>query len=41
MNVINEFESLMDAYKSTDISRTLLQTSFKLSKSAGGFYLEI
>lgn len=37
-NVVNEFESLMDAYKSTNISRTAIANNLSgLSKSAGGF----
>lgn len=38
MNVINEFESIMDAYKATNISRTSIANNLSgLSKSAGGF----
>lgn len=38
MNTINEFESVMDAYKSTNISRTAIANNLSgLSKSAGGF----
>lgn len=38
MNVINEFESLMDAHKVTNVSRTSIANNLSgLSKSAGGF----
>lgn len=38
MNIINEFKSVMDAYKSTNISRTAIVNNLSgLSKSAGGF----
>ena len=38
MNTINEFESVMDAYKKTGISRTAIANNLSgLSKSAGGY----
>ena len=38
MNIINKFESLMDAYKTTNIGRTAIANNLSgLSKSAGGF----
>jgi hypothetical protein len=38
MNIVNEFESLMEAYKLTNISRTSIANNLSgLSKSAGGF----
>ena len=38
MNIINEFKSLMDAHKTTNVSRTAISNNLSsLSKSAGGF----
>ena len=38
MNIINEFESVMDAFKSTNVSRTAITNNLSgLSKTAGGF----